>query len=411
MAIYSATVKTELVVDFTDIGNIERRLEGVDEYGEADALEVLEGIKDSLAKYYDLDESRKHIEYNLKFNFLAEYLMSYGGIKFAEEPKDLYKYYEAAIDDVRATDHELKDYFINAIEEIEKVQKLFGMINPVHNLLPKNDRAYERGFLLSLDDGVMYRNFLSFVSGLVKENSQVISGKRKLGSFVLRYLSIRNLYMSSGERAFQNIMSWLSFLAGLRKNSSTKQLLLKKNVLICIDEVDNMCHPAWQRDIVSNLIDEIEREYEGYSVQLVLSTHSPLCLSNIPGENIIYLANNDGKIGIDSGVHQQSFGRNIYEILDDSFYLEGHSIGKYAEEYIKDLIDRIGACTPGFSDEGYRELRDRINYIGDTLIRAKLHQKLIAAASGKDKGRRVELLKGYRAMIDEEIEKLDGSAE
>jgi len=407
MANYSATVKTELVIDFTDIGNAEKRIEGIDEYGEADALEVLEEIRPTLGKYYNLDESREHIEYNLKFDFIAEYLLAYGEIEFTTEPKDLYEFYDIAVDNVRNTDNEFKDYFLNAIDEIGRVQELFGKIKPVHNLLPKTDMAYERGFLLSSNENEkMYKDFLSFVSGLVRENSQVLSGKRKLGSFVLRYLSVRNLYLSSGERAFQNVMSWLSFVADLRENSSTGQLVPKKSLLVCIDEVDNMCHPAWQRDIVSNLIDEIEKEYKGYSVQLILSTHSPLCLSNIPRENIIYLANHDGTTGIDNGTHQQSFGRNIYEILDDSFYLEGRSIGKYAEEYIKNLIDRIKSCSAWTSDVEYQKLEDRIDYVGDDLIRAKLYQMLLANASGEDKERRIELLKNYRDRLDKEIEKL-----
>jgi len=407
MANYSATVKTELVVDFTDIGNVEKRIEGIDEYGEANALEVLGEIRPTLGKYFNLDESREHIEYNLKFNFVAEYFLAYGMIELASEPKDLYELFDIAVDNVRNTDNELKDYFLNAVDEIGKVQELFGKVKPVHNLLPKTDMAYERGFLLSCNENEkMYKDFLSFVSGLVRENSQVLSGKRKLGSFVLRYLSVRNLYLSSGERAFQNIMSWLSFVADLKENSSTSQLVPKKSLLVCMDEVDNMCHPAWQRDIVSNLINEIEKEYKGYSVQLILSTHSPLCLSNIPRENIIYLTNHDGKTGIDGGTHQQSFGRNIYEILDDSFYLEGRSIGKYAVEYIKDLISRIKSCDSGITDDTYKELSDRIDYIGDELIKAKLHQMLLVHSSGDDTERRIELLKKYRDKLDKEIEKL-----
>ena len=54
-------------------------------------------------------------------------------------------------------------------------------------------------------------------------------------------------------------------------------------------------------------------------IQIVITSHSPLILSDIPRQNIIYLNRHDGKTVVEnSDNHKQSFGANIYTILKEN---------------------------------------------------------------------------------------------
>ena len=103
------------------------------------------------------------------------------------------------------------------------------------------------------------------------------------------------------------------------------------NYLLLIDEIDLYLHPEWQQEFISVLLNELEKQFPDKKIQLVFSTHSPLLLSDIPKENTVYLRGNDGKAVVDNrSQHKQTFGRDIYNLLEDSFYIENYSMGKYA---------------------------------------------------------------------------------
>ena len=69
--------------------------------------------------------------------------------------------------------------------------------------------------------------------------------------------------------------------------------------------------------------------YKENKVQIIMTTHSPLCLSNIPKSNIIYLQKTEHGTKVDISEHKETFGANLYEILDDAFYLKYKSIRRY----------------------------------------------------------------------------------
>ena len=52
--------------------------------------------------------------------------------------------------------------------------------------------------------------------------------------------------MSSGERAMQNMFSWLTLIPKLDKIMSIERETTQ-NMLLLIDEIDLYSHPEWQR--------------------------------------------------------------------------------------------------------------------------------------------------------------------
>lgn len=89
--------------------------------------------------------------------------------------------------------------------------------------------------------------------------------------------------MSSGERAFQNIFTWLNLIPLFSKIYKNFNVSLRGTVLLLIDELDLYLHPDWQTIFMKKLLEEIRSQFSKYKVQIVFATHSPLCISDIPG--------------------------------------------------------------------------------------------------------------------------------
>ena len=195
-------------------------------------------------------------------------------------------------------------------------------------------------------------------------------------------------------------MSWIYFLGQLDEYTADGKHHTKKNLLICLDEVDLSLHPAWQRDFVDYLVIFINNCYKENKVQIIMTTHSPLCLSNIPKSNIIYLQKKENGTKVDISEHKETFGANLYEILDDAFYLGYRSMGSFASKYIQKLIKEITECS-SLDRENYNIYKQKIEYIGNALIRNKLEEQLLKKLN-ETEGRTVAV-----AEIDQKIQQLE----
>ena len=130
--------------------------------------------------------------------------------------------------------------------------------------------------------------------------------------------------LSSGELALINLFGRLNSI----KNK------VRKNVVLLLDEVDLGLHPEWQRKWVNNvlpIIGKIMKKRNG-SVRVVVTTHSPIILSDFMREDIIYLPIDD------SANNPRTFGQNIYTLFKNSFFLEAPK-GAFSEQVIEDLLN------------------------------------------------------------------------
>ena len=120
-----------------------------------------------------------------------------------------------------------------------------------------------------------------------------------------------------------------------------------------------------------------------HSVEIVLATHSPLCLSDIPRENCIYLNRINGQCAVvPRKKMNQTFGRDIYSLLDNAFFMDAISMGSFASDYINQIIKRINRIDYAASDEEIAEIREMIAPIGNELISKKLIQMLNSRTRG-----------------------------
>lgn len=121
--------------------------------------------------------------------------------------------------------------------------------------------------------------------------------------------------------------------AHLDKSNSTR--ILYNNVNIILEEIELYYHLELQQQLVKFLIDRIQRlnleHLRGINIMIV--THSPYVLSDIPKENVLALKK-DGSIV----TNLLTFGANIHEMLKDSFFLENGSQGYFAQWEIGHIL-------------------------------------------------------------------------
>ena len=124
-------------------------------------------------------------------------------------------------------------------------------------------------------------------------------------------------------------------------------------------------------------------------IQLILTTHSPLILSDIPINNIIFLKKNETPFE-----GKQTFSQNIHTILYDSFFLnKSGTIGAFAKRKIRMLISEI---TKMQKNQGKNaEIEKTISIIGEPILRKAVEK--LSNASKKEK-----LLEQLKQLEEEE---------
>lgn len=229
-----------------------------------------------------------------------------------------------------------------------------------------------------------------------------------LNSMILKYMKIQNLKMSSGERAFLNMMSRIYFSAHIREFLPDKSFQWEESILLIIDEIDLYLHPEWQRIIVSELLNIVKDQFPNNYFQIIVTSHSPIVLSDIPIENSIYLDRNADGLTRQVQRNEQTFGANIHALYQNAFFLnDGLAMGKFAQERINIWIEEAEKANP-------QKMKQIINMIGEPLICREL-RKIIGRrqetirekAKNEEHMMMLRFLKQQKAEIERQIKILE----
>lgn len=132
---------------------------------------------------------------------------------------------------------------------------------------------------------------------------------------------------STGELAKLNIFS--SIYNYMKKSISFTTLFI-------LDEVDLYLHPEWQRTFISELISFLKSETDTSTIQLLISTHSPLIIGDFLPEDIISLQNNnDGHTYV---TEAYGFGTEITDAYISGMHISS-TFGEHSREKLLKLID------------------------------------------------------------------------
>lgn len=189
-----------------------------------------------------------------------------------------------------------------------------------------------------------------------------------------------NTQLSSGEL---DTLKLFSRLHDALKLTPDKFANKRASHLLLIDEAENSYHPEWQRQFVSRLLGFVHALHERYkrvnkdvNFQLVLTTHSPILLSDIPVMCTNYLLKEEENSHVRL-LHDrhETFGANIYDLYKDSFFMSGGLVGAYAYQKIQELREEIEK-EQDWSKEKAEELTRRVDMIGDKVIRHYLLSRI-----------------------------------
>lgn len=171
--------------------------------------------------------------------------------------------------------------------------------------------------------------------------------------------------MSSGEASFLSLFSRMySFVRDKTK--------VGDDVVIFMDEAETTLHLDWQRRIVSWMIRFFEVFIPDRHYQLIFASHSPILLSDIPAGNVCFLKEYEDKetivVGSLAGERRNTFGANVYDLFKDGFFLTDGSVGEFAAEKIKSVLQHLSE-SPGImrTSEGMN-VRQIASLVGDRVL-------------------------------------------
>lgn len=140
------------------------------------------------------------------------------------------------------------------------------------------------------------------------------------------------IQLSSGEKVLMTLFSRLLYCTEEGKNEG------RNNLLLLLDEPDINLHPQWQKKLIKIIVKALPQIFKGKTIQIILTSHSPFILSDLPKENVIFLDKDEnGNCKVVPGL-SQTFGQNIHTLLSDGFFLDDGLMGDFAKGKIGGVI-------------------------------------------------------------------------
>ncbi|ASC94017.1 AAA family ATPase [Sulfurospirillum diekertiae] len=132
--------------------------------------------------------------------------------------------------------------------------------------------------------------------------------------------------LSSGEKTYLKFLMMMAYeIEQIRTKKDDGGNKIYHTMNFFLDEVEFSMHPNWQKRLLKNIVDLLKPIDLDFNI--MLASHSPFLLSDIPKENVIFLK--DGKQ--DNPDIPQTFGANIHTLLSHGFFYERGADGRICE--------------------------------------------------------------------------------
>jgi predicted ATP-binding protein involved in virulence len=275
----------------------------------------------------------------------------------------------------------LLDYIIDNLQEFEFIQTKFKSVKNILHFLDSYVKKKDNA--VSFEESV----FQFHLDSVEDQNSFFEFYKHYKQSFnFASYLNFNWADLSTGQKALLNIYSRLFSISDVELERRASNLVLKKDVVLLIDEGELYLHPNWQREILFQLLKVIpivfkrglkEKDQPARNIQLILTSNSPLLITDIPASNIVFLKREGDSILIQDSLNdqKQTFAANINTLLSDSFFMENGLMGDFAFHRINEVITILQGSRKKIEDNKER-IKRIILMIGEPVIREKLIQMM-----------------------------------
>ncbi len=168
--------------------------------------------------------------------------------------------------------------------------------------------------------------------------------------------------LSFGERKLFTEM--LMIFDAIRKSD-------RNDILVVLDEPDLTLHPDWQKKYINEMI-KLLLTFSDKKFHLIITSHSPFILSDLPKENIIFLEKGKQVYPFEDG--KQTFGANIHTLLSHGFFMKDGLIGEFAKGKIDLAIKYLNQKILTKKELDYCE--NIISIIGEPIIKRELQKML-----------------------------------
>lgn len=184
--------------------------------------------------------------------------------------------------------------------------------------------------------------------------------------------------LSTGERQLiQTSVSILYHIHNIDSIPDIDGMAKYNNVTLFMDEIETCFHPEYQKRFLSLLLNLIKSQElnNKLGINIIVATHSPFILSDIPQSNILFLEK--GKV-VDTKYLKNPFCGNVNDILHQSFFLHDGFMGDFAKNLINGLIEYLSsqASVPGYLDIDFdkESAKALIDLVGEPILRETLLQ-------------------------------------
>lgn len=178
--------------------------------------------------------------------------------------------------------------------------------------------------------------------------------------------------LSSGEQQFlQTTSSIIYHIRNINSVTDTGKCAKYHNVNLFLDEIETCFHPEYQQKFVKLLLSMFRSQkiLDKCNINIIVATHSPFILSDIPKSNILYLER--GQISKDTDMMVNPFCANVSDLLKQSFFLKNGFMGAWARDLINDLIKYLKDNDPRMEWTADKA-KNVINLIGEPMLKGSL---------------------------------------
>lgn len=276
--------------------------------------------------------------------------------KFKVQKDNFYSYYMKIIKTLLSYREKSDKYFKNK-------QQIIDILDGFIQYILEFEPAWftNKKIIIPLDDNVKHnasiKNFLNQFDSLNFIDEEMQS--------LISIFSLDFHPFSAGEEALLSLFSALHYALSLDYNET------KDKAIILLDEPDNFMHPEWSRLLINELCSFLNRLENGYKTyQIIVTTHSPFIISDLPKENIIALEKDLSTGKCKQVSIEESFAANIHTLLAQDFFMKS-TIGEFAKYKINRTISLLNN-QKDLSFEEKEEIEYVISIIGEPLIKNKL---------------------------------------
>ena len=106
-----------------------------------------------------------------------------------------------------------------------------------------------------------------------------------------------------------------------------------------------------------------------FGFNIIVVTHSPFVLSDIPRGNILFIKNGEN---VTDKMTIETFGANVNELLAESFFLSSGFMGEFAKKKIMSLVEFLQSSELSTAEWNRDSASKMIEIIGDDVIKLQL---------------------------------------